>query len=673
MVTATAKPKSKPKALDQAAKDQLLRSLLTMTEGNESMLKAAATSGMDEAALKSLVTQCLPESGGVSIPGVGHACARSTLYGSPVWFGSHTPPAKKSADLSGQKLVDAVRRLYWIETPEIAAKRKTSADVQAGFEGPPASTSVLTPQRIKPGKNGHIYGHAKNGVGNGQLPTQNGHAPAADAVTPPAAGRLAIVEEVEIRIEAIKPSPENPREDYDQAFLEQLGQSILDHGLLTPLLVRHQGIDGKYEIIDGETRWRAATLKKISGLRCSIVECTDAEAALARVLSYRQRRDLNPLEEARGLQLLLQKYGCSQRELEEKIGLSQGQISNRIRLLRLPKPWQKRVISGEITASQARDLAVWADEPKVLEEIEENHYDQPFEDRLIGALHSAGHALKGWDSATGKDWKIDGAIPDLRVKEVPSQYGSGKVSLAFNFELAEQLKTAAVEKLKRSAAKRAEKSEASAKGAASPAEKKRKAVQLAEQLNKKIYRYKVAWLQRRILERLQDEMYSVSIDFLVRWVLWFACQHENAGKREDELEEILGKGLGKLLAAGHLDSSIASMPLRKTLAAWCTHSFEGYRTDFPPATVEAFAENAGIDLAKEWRLDEEFLELFTKGGLIQLVEEWKLGMYFIVGTAIETMKRGEIIAKVLELEKASKSKGMKPPKCLLKVKEVSLT
>lgn len=655
MVTAIAK--RKPGKLDQAERDELLRAVLTRQPGSWTAWDKLAADGATDPEITAAIAAALGEAGSLT-DDEGRACCWALTFGNPIYFGTVKIP-KRAADLEGYRLVMKCRGLFGIEWPK---GTPTTAEVQESFSVPRTNGHA---------RNGKAHA---NGVGNGQLPTQtNGQAT-------PAAGRMHVLEEIDIPVGNIRPSPENPRIDFDESFLEQLGQSIIDNGQLSPVSVRTPGLDGKYEIIDGETRWRAATLKKIEKLRCSVVECTDAEAALARVLSYRQRRDLNPLEEARGLELLLQKYGCSQRELEEKIGVSQGQISNRIRLLKLPKPWQKRVISGEITASQARDLAAWADEPAVLQEVDENHYDQSFDDRLIDAIHSIGHPLKGWDHATGKEWKIDGKSLDLRVKEVPARYGNGKTSLAFNVELAEQLKAAAIEKIKANAAKRAEKSEIAAKESKTPAEKRERAKQLVEQLNKKIYRYKIAWLQQRILQRLKDEMYSVPIEFLVRWVLWFACRGDNAYHREEELQKIVGKGIEKLLAAGDFNSSIASSPLRKILILWCSHEFEGWRTDFKPATVEAFAENAGVDLAKEWRLDEAFLELFTKDGLIELVEEWKLGQYFIerkkgaiVGSStLEGMKRGEIIAKILGLAAASKN-GFKPPKCLLKVKEVSLT
>ncbi|OGT54391.1 MAG: hypothetical protein A3E01_03085 [Gammaproteobacteria bacterium RIFCSPHIGHO2_12_FULL_63_22] len=784
MPTTTAR-RPKLGKLDQAGQDELLRSLFTKVPARPPAWDKLAAAGASDHQISESIGQVLNEAGCYA-DDAGRSCCWAATYGFPIWFGV-LAPTKRPADLSASKLVMAIRRIFGIEWPKDGAPPKTSAEVQADFDGPPAATSVLAPQRIKPGKNGRS---------NGQLPQQNEveiielrfrpesrvaitlqlqqrpegwaerlccstegwlrdgrdasnehgtteifephKAPPcqsreeclafnfdrlqerfagisrknltedgrqartaaiedlqserrrllggeAVAVTPPSNRRLTIIQEIDIPVGNIFPSPENPREDFDQAFLEQLGQSLLDHGQLTPLSVRTPNVDGHHEIIDGETRYRAARLKGIAVLRCSIVECSDGDAALARVLSYRQRRDLNPLEEARGLQLLLNKYGCSQRELETKIGLSQGQISNRIRLLKLSTPWQQRVISHEINATQARELAAWNEEPAVAAELDKEwkrnkgHID--FEHELRDAISQASHELKGYEYSAGANWSIDpkdAAVKEsLRIKRCPGWNGKTEPR-AFNVQLAEQLKTEAIAELTAKASKKSERSEASAKRAGlSPAERRQKTEQLKAQQAKKIYRYKIAWLQRRLLEIFDEGSIQITTPLLITWSLWFTTQSQEHA-RAKEMQKLLGggkKGLLESLQAYAGDIDQAGPLLRQVLRKWLAHSFEGWRTDLPPATVESFALQAGIDVSREWRLDQDFLELFTKGGLIDLVGEWKLGMYFlekkkgdIVGSStLESLKRSELIDKIQQV-----GIGVKAPACLLKVKEVSL-
>lgn len=120
--------------------------------------------------------------------------------------------------------------------------------------------------------------------------------------------RMEVIEQRAVDIDKIFPSPENPRRDWDseeaKAFLLTLGESMRDHTQLEAIIIRESG-----ELIDGESRWRAAKLVGLATLDAKIVRCTDAEAALVRMMSYRQRRDLNAIEEASGLKLLLDKYG----------------------------------------------------------------------------------------------------------------------------------------------------------------------------------------------------------------------------------------------------------------------------------------------------------------------------------------------------------------------------
>ena len=137
--------------------------------------------------------------------------------------------------------------------------------------------------------------------------------------------------------------------------LQELAASIRAQGVLQPLLVRpNPDRNGRYQIIAGERRWRAAKLAGLHELPCFIRAMSDAEAAAAALVENLQRQDLNPIEEAEGFRRLLDEFGLTQEDLGAAIGKSRSHVANLLRLLNLPEPVIEHVRAGTLTAGHAR-------------------------------------------------------------------------------------------------------------------------------------------------------------------------------------------------------------------------------------------------------------------------------------------------------------------------------
>ena len=151
----------------------------------------------------------------------------------------------------------------------------------------------------------------------------------------------------------IEPNPEQPRRQFDEAELLQLSDSIAQHGLLQPLAVRAVG-DGYYQIIAGERRWRAARMAGLSEVPVIVLEADDRAVMELALIENLQREDLNPMEEALGLQKLIDSYGLTQEQTAERVGRSRSAVANSLRLLALPEELQKMVEQGALTPGHAR-------------------------------------------------------------------------------------------------------------------------------------------------------------------------------------------------------------------------------------------------------------------------------------------------------------------------------
>lgn len=171
---------------------------------------------------------------------------------------------------------------------------------------------------------------------------------------------------VKLKLMEIEPNREQPRKTFDEKALSELAESIAQHGVIQPLLVRPIA-DGGYQLVAGERRWRAARLAGLTEVPVVIRELSNDEAMALALIENLQREDLNPIEEAQGLQLLMDSFGLSQEETAEKVGKSRPAVANSLRLLKLPPVVLDYVLEGKISAGHARALLAFKDESQMLE------------------------------------------------------------------------------------------------------------------------------------------------------------------------------------------------------------------------------------------------------------------------------------------------------------------
>lgn len=167
-------------------------------------------------------------------------------------------------------------------------------------------------------------------------------------------------------INEIIPNKEQPRKTFDEASLEELADSIRQHGVLQPLLVRPLTTGG-YQLVAGERRWRASRLAELKEVPVIIKDLTDTEAMEIAIIENLQREDLNPIEEAEGLQALIDKCEYTQEQLSVSVGKSRPAIANSLRLLKLPAEVREMTKNGDISAGHARALLAFENPAMMLE------------------------------------------------------------------------------------------------------------------------------------------------------------------------------------------------------------------------------------------------------------------------------------------------------------------
>lgn len=171
---------------------------------------------------------------------------------------------------------------------------------------------------------------------------------------------------VMMKISEIEPNRSQPRKDFDENSLSDLAQSISQHGLLQPLLVRPLPIGG-YQIVAGERRYRACRMAGLTEVPVTIRELSDTETMELALIENLQREDLSPIEEALGYKALIDEYGFSQEEVATSVGKSRPAIANSLRILKLPDSVLEYVKQDKISAGHARALLMLDSEEDMLE------------------------------------------------------------------------------------------------------------------------------------------------------------------------------------------------------------------------------------------------------------------------------------------------------------------
>jgi ParB/RepB/Spo0J family partition protein len=576
-------------------------------------------------------------------------CAASSGMGSPlVWFG--TIVAQGTPSLSGDELVEHVRRVMNLPLPINESKA----------ESPAAEFAETKP-------NGKPKPKAKEPQGKVSM---------AELL----AG-VEVIEERDVAWNDIKRSKQNPRLVFDPQLIEDMEPNIENICRVNPITLR----EGSLELIDGETRHRAGEKRK-PALRCKIIRCTDAQAAAMRLLTSVQRRDLNPIEKASALKSLQEQHGLSQRQLEELVKLKQGTISNMTRLLDLPEAWQQRVISGEITPADARELVPWRDEPAVLKHFEKEFKSNgkqswfSFTRTLRDAVYACSMKLKGrhriGNSFDYVDYHIkptDEQRQQLRIRTV--KFDGGSEERALNQDLCKTLIEAIVKKKAAAATKKKDTE------AVTPEKAKENAKKQQEILAKKLYRFRVGWHQAMCRHAIAFDD-GCTEDQLIALLLFVGSTSCESSTRRGLLQKFTkSKGTGGYQPEfSNLLAALMSRAEERTIRSVMTDllyemldaKFTGYHNVMEPAEIEALAECLGISISNDWStsfddgaacadLWDGFCDLWSKDQMLALLDEWKIKR----PEKADSMKRSEL-AKLLSAAKPC-------PKAILNAKPVRLT
>ena len=158
-----------------------------------------------------------------------------------------------------------------------------------------------------------------------------------------------------VRLSEIQPRRDQPRKNFDLESLQQLADSIAEHGLLQPVVVR-EALGGYYEIIAGERRWRATKMAGLSEIPVTILSADDRKASELAIIENVQREDLNPMEEAQAYKKLQEEYGLTQDKVASAVGKSRSAVANTLRLLDLPEEAGALVATGKLSEGHAKVL-----------------------------------------------------------------------------------------------------------------------------------------------------------------------------------------------------------------------------------------------------------------------------------------------------------------------------
>ncbi|MCS3844505.1 ParB/RepB/Spo0J family partition protein [Microbacterium sp. AK031] len=242
---------------------------------------------------------------------------------------------------------------------------------------------------------------------------------------------------VHIHPNQIVPNPRQPRTHFDEDDLAELVHSVREFGVLQPVIVR-KNTEGQYELIMGERRTRAAREAGLEEIPAIVRETADENLLRDALLENLHRSELNPLEEASAYQQLLEDFGITQEELATRIGRSRPQISNTIRLLRLPVPVQQRVAAGVLSAGHARAL-LSLDSPEAMQKLADKVVN---EDLSVRATEDAAKAVPSAGTKSPKPQpgarrayldEVSGKLGDRLNTRVKITLGARKGQVAIEF------------------------------------------------------------------------------------------------------------------------------------------------------------------------------------------------------------------------------------------------
>ncbi len=193
---------------------------------------------------------------------------------------------------------------------------------------------------------------------------------------------------IEVPVRAVAPNPRQPRSQQDEQALNELADSIREHGLIQPLVVVRTSED-QYTLIAGERRWRAAQIAGLESVPVVIKDAAPQEMLELALVENIQRADLSPLEEASAFKQLIEEFGLTQEQIAQRVGKSRVAVANTLRLLKLPEPIKARLADGLITEGHARALLSITDslvQQRLLSQIVKNGLNVRQTEELVRRL-----------------------------------------------------------------------------------------------------------------------------------------------------------------------------------------------------------------------------------------------------------------------------------------------
>ena len=234
-----------------------------------------------------------------------------------------------------------------------------------------------------------------------------------------------------LRITEIEPNREQPRKNFDDESISALAESIKQHGILQPLLVRPYG--SGYQIVAGERRWRAARMLGLSEVPVQIKELSDLEAMQIALIENLQRENLNPVEEAKGYSELVESFGMTQ-DVAKTVGRSRSSVANAMRLLALPDEVLEMLENGELTVGHGKALLAFDDEEKMLEAAKKAAQG------LINVRSLEKMASDKGEKTAVTNERIDSYFKEMEIglhnalgRKVKVEYGKNKGALILEF------------------------------------------------------------------------------------------------------------------------------------------------------------------------------------------------------------------------------------------------
>ena len=241
-----------------------------------------------------------------------------------------------------------------------------------------------------------------------------------------------------LRTSEIEPNRDQPRKAFSDEAITALADSIREHGMLQPILVRPLSTGG-YQIVAGERRWRAARMAGLDEVPVNIRELSDLETMQIAIIENLQRENLNPVEEAAGYNELIEKFGMTQEKVAKMVGRSRSAVANAVRILSLPERVLKMLENGDISAGHARALLGFEDE-EMLIATALRAADGGLTVRQVekAAQKSAEHSEEAVNSKSNT--KIDNYFKEMELslnerlgRKVKVDYGKNKGALILEF------------------------------------------------------------------------------------------------------------------------------------------------------------------------------------------------------------------------------------------------